>query len=203
MSHFSETLQALMALHDPPLSQIDLSEKTGISQATISRLLGGREPTREQVGQLCTVISDERERRVELLIADLRDRARVAIVAGIDERHYTLAPLDDAPSSVAPGTLAADLELIAQECAEHEDIRATISDLAHMIVRHRAEMADAARGVVYPLQPDTASSGPLPAPPPPAFATSAKKETTTDPFGAAVQREGDRRNQSNRDTNSL
>lgn len=142
MSLFSETLKGLMALHDPQLSQAALADSTGISQATICRLLGGREPTLAQIGQLCAIISPERERRVELLLAHLRDVATAATVAGIDERHFVIASVSPEAAG-AKGTLGADLELLAEECAQHADIRALVSDLARMSMRHRAELIDA------------------------------------------------------------
>lgn len=164
MSHFSETLQALMALHEPALTQQDLSVRTGISQATISRLLASREPTREQVGQLCTVISDDRARRVELLLADLRDRAAAAAVAGIDERHFVLGPSpEDMPETIrATGSLAAELQMIADECSQHDDVRSVVSELSRMILRHRAELIDAGAEVYpFPEHPSAAAADQL------------------------------------------
>jgi hypothetical protein len=156
MSLFSETLKGLMALHDPQLSQAALADSTGISQATICRLLGGREPTLAQIGQLCAIISPERERRVELLLAHLRDVAAAATVAGIDERHFVIASVSTEAAG-AKGTLGAELELLAEECARHADIRALVSDLARMSMRHRAELVDTAAAVV----PFVAPGGPV------------------------------------------
>jgi transcriptional regulator with XRE-family HTH domain len=141
VSLFISTLTGLMALEDPPLQQGDLAERTGISQSTISRILAGREPMPEQVGKLCSVISDDRARRLDLLLAWLRDCAAVGVVAGLDERHFVLGPVADAAST---GTLSAELELVAAECADHDDIRALVADMAAMIRRHRAELLDAA-----------------------------------------------------------
>lgn len=192
MSHFSETLQALMALDEEGLNQLTLAERAGISQATISRLLAGREPTKEQVGKLCAVISQERSRRVELLLADLRDRARASKIAGIDERHYRLSAVSEEANGNLPGTLNADLQLLADEAALHEDIREMIGDFVQMIVRHRAEVADAA-GALYPFHSGVGA----------AVAESPLADKgTTDPFGAAVAKEGARRSHAKRETKS-
>lgn len=140
MSHFTETLKGLMALHSPPLTGVALADRVKISQATVSRLLAGQEPTHEHVGLFCAVISPERERRVELLLAYVRDVVAAAKVAGIDERHFVIAAADGLGER--SGTLGADLELLAEECAKHEDVRAIVSDLARMTMRHRAALID-------------------------------------------------------------
>ena len=97
----------------------------------------------------CVGISENRAQRVELLVAWLRDEASAAAVAGIDERHYRLSAVSDAPDSLVPPSLASDLELIAAECVAHDDVRAVVSNLAHALLRHRAELLDAA--AVYPF----------------------------------------------------
>ena len=140
MSHFTDTLQALMALHQPPLTGVVLSARTGISRASISRLLDDQEPSLDHVARFCASISSERTARVELLIAHLRDVVAAAAVAGIDERHVTVRAASDFS---APSLLSADLQLLAEECAKHDDIRALVADLARMVIRHRAELIDA------------------------------------------------------------
>jgi len=147
MSCFTESLKALMALHEPPLTGASLAERAKMSQATVSRLLSGQEPTCEHVALFCAVISPERERRVELLLAHLRDVVRACSMAGIDERHVVLSAPADLESN---GSLGADIELLADECAKHEDTRAVVAELAGMILRHRAEVADA-MAAVYPF----------------------------------------------------
>jgi hypothetical protein len=140
MSHFTDTLQALMALHQPPLTGVVLSARTGISRASISRLLDDQEPSLDHVARFCASISSERARRVELLVAHLRDVVAAAAMAGIDERHVTVRAASDFSSS---SLLSADLQLLAEECAKHDDIRALVADLARMVIRHRAEVIDA------------------------------------------------------------
>lgn len=159
MAHFSETLKALMALHDPPLTGQALASRASISSSTISRVLSDQQvATAEHVGQLCAVISSERERRVELLLSYLRDVVAASAVAGLDERHVVLASANEAAGAAgATGTLGAELELLAEECARHADIRALVSDLARMTMRHRAELVDTAAAVV----PFVAPGGPV------------------------------------------
>lgn len=110
----------------------------------------------EQVGQICAAIPGGRERRLELLLAWLRDCAEVGKIAGIDDRHFILGPAQDVPGYA--GTLSAELELIARESVAHEDIRAAVSELARMLRRHHAELADA-RATVLPF---SAPSKPAP-----------------------------------------
>ena len=142
MSHFSETLKALMALSDSPLTGQALASRAHISASTISRVLSDQQiATAEHVGQLCAVISEQRERRVELLLSYLRDVVAASARAGIDERHVVLASADESQAGTA--SLGADLQLLAEECAKHDDIRALVADLARMVIRHRAELIDA------------------------------------------------------------
>ena len=142
MPHFPETLKALMALHDPPLTGLALASHARISSSTLSRVLSNQQvATAEHVGQLCAVISSDRERRVELLLSYLRDVVAAAAIAGLDERHVVLTSSGAAVPRA--GSLGADLELLAEECAQHADIRALVSDLARMSMRHRAELIDA------------------------------------------------------------
>lgn len=130
-----------MALHDPPLTGVTLALAAKLSQASVSRLLAGQEPSVAHVGCFCAVISEERERRVELLLAHLRDVVAGAHTAGIDERHVVLASANESQAGTA--SLGADLQLLAEECAQHDDIRALVADLARMVIRHRAELIDA------------------------------------------------------------
>lgn len=145
-----------MRSQKPALSQLDLARRSGINSSTVSRIMdGSRLPSREQVGMFCVGISEDRSQRVELLLAWLRDEASAAAVAGIDERHYKLSAVSDQPDSLIPLSLAADLELIAAECVAHADVRAIVTHLAHALLRHRAELLDAAAanpaGAVYPF----------------------------------------------------
>jgi len=154
MADFIPTLVSLMRLHEPPLSQVDLGRLTGLHASTISRIVdGSRLPTREQVGAFCAAISDDRARRVELLLSWLRDEASAAVVAGIDDRHYKITAVSESGACALPASLAADLELIAAECVAHDDVRAVVTNLAHALLRHRAELADAQAAVVPFTEP--------------------------------------------------
>lgn len=110
----------------------------------MSRIFLGKLVRPRQVSVLCAAISLERSRRLELLLAYLRDCAVVGVPAGLDERHFILRAADQGNETLV-GTMAAEFELIASECAQHEDIRQIISDLARMIRRHNAELLDAAK----------------------------------------------------------
>jgi transcriptional regulator with XRE-family HTH domain len=146
---FVPTLVTLMRSQKPLLSQLDLARRVGLSQSTVSRIIDGSQlPTRDQVGAICAAISEDRAQRLELLLAWLRDEASAGAVAGIDERHYKLSAVSDQPDSSIPLSLSADLELIAAECVAHEDVRAAVTNLAHVLLRHRAELADAQATVV-------------------------------------------------------
>lgn len=143
-----------MRSQNPPLSQLDLARRTGINSSTISRIMdGSRLPSREQVGMFCVGISENRAQRVELLVAWLRDEASAAAVAGIDERHYRLSAVSDAPDSLVAPSLASDLELIAAECVAQDDVRAVVSNLAHALARYRGVQHDAGKSSnVYQLR---------------------------------------------------
>ena len=133
MSCFTETLKALMALNEPPLTGASLAKKTKLSEATVSRLMCGQVPASEHVALFCEAISPKQERRVELLLAHLRDVVQECKSAGIDECDVVVA----APKFGASGkTLGAELQLIGNECAKHEDVRAIVSGLARTLARH-------------------------------------------------------------------
>lgn len=148
MAEFPKVLTALMQLED--LTQAGLEQSSGIDRTTISRLQRGeRLPNREQLGQLLVGISKDRERRLELLLAHLRDEAEIGRTAGITSSDYILrSAQNEVPQT--PGTLVAELELIREECAKHDDIRDVIVDMASMIRRQRDEIANV-RAEVYPF----------------------------------------------------
>jgi hypothetical protein len=148
MSRFTETLKGLMALHEPPLNGVALAERSKMSQATVSRLLGGQEPAQEHVALFCAAISPVRERRVELLLAHLRDVVAAAQIAGIDERHVVLGAAAEFEQTTT--SLGADLQLLGEECAKHDDVRAIVVDMVRMILRQRAQLADAT-AAIYPF----------------------------------------------------
>jgi transcriptional regulator with XRE-family HTH domain len=168
VSAFATTLDSLMEIEI--LNQDQLSRASGVDRTTISRILRDeRSPTREILGRLVAAISTDRERRLELLFAHLRDEAAACIGAGITDSHFVLQSRQPTGES---GGLGADLELIAREAARHDDVRETIVDLARMLRRHAAEVLDAA-GTVYPFSDDTFAAATAEAPPP------APKKTTS------------------------
>jgi transcriptional regulator with XRE-family HTH domain len=141
MSEFPAMLSSLMKLED--LTQAALERASGIDRTTISRFeRGERTPSREQLGHLLAGISHDRARKLELLFCHLRDEADAASVAGITRAHYSLRATDDCAPEV-PGTLGAELELIAAEAARHDDVRMLILDLGRMLRRAQGEVRDA------------------------------------------------------------
>ena len=152
---FVPTLVTLMRSQKPLLSQLDLARRVGLSQSTVSRIIDGSQlPTRDQVGAICAAISEDRARRVELLLAWLHDEASTGRAAGIDDRHYKITAVSEIPDSAVPPSLAGDLELIGAECVAHADVRAIVTHLADTLLRHRAELLDAAAtntAAVYPF----------------------------------------------------
>ncbi len=186
MSHFTSTLIALMAVEK--WTQERLAQVSGIERTAISRLTHSKRPSHKQLRCLVSVISPEPKLRLELLLAYLRDEASVGLAAGIDERHYVISPAEEIPQNhvAVPASLLESFKILIEECAQHEDIRSALDDLAHMIIRQRAEIADA-KATVYPF---------------PAENSTIIVASEVGPVGAAVQREDDRRKDSNRDRNS-
>src|SRR5688572_29271408 len=129
MSRFSEALAAVMALEET--NQAALAERAEISQASISRVLQNeRDPSPELVGRLCAAVSSDRARRLDVFLAYLRDQAAaVSEFAGIDDRHFVLSPVGDEPSD-SGSSLGAELKLLGDEAAKHEDMREVIVDMA-------------------------------------------------------------------------
>lgn len=191
MSRFSEALRTLMILQD--LNQTELGSRSGVSSAYISRLLdGGRTAAPETVGRLAAALSGDRSHRVDLILAYARDLAvEAGLPAGIDERHVVIAPMsEDAAEAIkGAGSLGADLELLAEECAAHEDVRAMVVDLAAMIRRHRAELADAQQppplAKEYPF-PGDKSVPAVAEPPPPARRSRAAPALPPQPSGESA-----------------
>jgi hypothetical protein len=105
----------------------------------------------EQVGAMCAAISDERDQRVELLLAWLRDCAVVGRMAGIDESHLVFR---GAETGAPACTIAAELELLAAESVLDENLRSVLVEMARLVRAHRAREADAAAGAVYPFRPE-------------------------------------------------
>jgi transcriptional regulator with XRE-family HTH domain len=156
MSLFGATLLHLLSLEE--MSQLELARRSGVEGSLISRICHGRAPSREQLGRLVAGISNDRERQLELLFSHLRDEAKAAEIAGITSEHWRLASGSDVQGA-KPGTLAAELELIATECLAHEDVRSIIIELARMIRRNHAELLDsvAGPGRVYPMFTDASA----------------------------------------------
>lgn len=141
MAEFPAVLTHLMKVGN--LTQADLEQSSGIDRSTISRFQkGDRIPSREQLGQLVAGISGDRDRRLELLFAHLRDEASAAAIAGITLRHIVIKPADQEDGHKY-GVLSADFELLAEEAAAHDDFRNLITSMSSMIMRQKAEVGDA------------------------------------------------------------
>lgn len=124
-------------------TQAELEHATGIDRTTISRFQRGeRIPSREQLGALLAGISGDRTRRLQLFLAHLRDEATAGLRAGLTPSHYVLAAVDDDVPPQVAGPLAAELELLRDEALQTPEVRTMIEDLAALILRHRAALAD-------------------------------------------------------------
>ena len=136
------------------LSQAALEHASGVDRTTVSRFLAGeRIPSRDQLAQILVGISGDRERRLELLFAHLRDEAAPSARAGITEAHFILRAVDS--GGPAPeNSLAAELELLGDESALDENLRSVLVEMARLVRAHRAREADAAAGAVYPFRPE-------------------------------------------------
>lgn len=166
MSFLTTTLHDLMRLEDMRASHLERS--SGVDRTTISRFLSGeRVPNAEQVAALAVGISGDRDRRLALLLAYLRDEAKHFVRAGIDERHLVIAAADDVVAGDT-GSLGAELALLADEATQSEELREMVSNLAALILRHRAALADKVApfpGPVAAVADDPAPYLPAPAAP--------------------------------------
>lgn len=97
MSHFSQTLLDFLKSSEPPLTQAELSTRSGVDKTLISRFLTGKKtPSDEQVAKLCAGISNDREDRIRLLVSFLRDMSQPSFkLAGFDNRHVTISSAQD------------------------------------------------------------------------------------------------------------
>lgn len=136
MFPFRSTLQALLDLEG--LDQVSLAKRSGFSQSKISRFLSGAlVPSRQDLAQLVAVISSLRDRRIELLLAFLREEAAACHSrAGFDARHYVIKPVDNGLG----GSLGSDLEFLAEQAAVHSDVRDMLQDMAAMLHRSQWEI---------------------------------------------------------------
>jgi len=111
------------------MSQSRLAELSGVDQASISRFCKGKAfPLADPLVQLVSHISTDRDLRLQLLIAYLRDIAEKCQVAGFDDRHYII----EAQGSPM-ANLGADLELLADEASKHEDMRDVLEGMARLV----------------------------------------------------------------------
>lgn len=144
MSHFGEALTALMGMEE--ITQLDLAESTGISRSILSRFCNGHlAPTREMLARLVTAISDDRNRRLELLLAHARDEVEAgSIGAGIAPENYVIARAADDTGIVVPIHLQATFEVLVNEASrpDRSEAREVLDALAHMILAGKAEAAD-------------------------------------------------------------
>jgi transcriptional regulator with XRE-family HTH domain len=148
MSHFGETLTALMELEK--VTQLELAERTGISRSILSRFCNGHlTPTRDMLVRLCSDISTDSARRAKLLVAHLRDEADAAHAAGISEQDYIIdtASDDDASGFVVPLSLQATFQTLRDAAVRDDstghEVRLTLEHLARWLMITAAELADA------------------------------------------------------------
>jgi hypothetical protein len=104
MSHFSETLAELLKSQTPPITQAELSERSKVDKSLISRFLSQvKYPDSEQVAALCLGVSGDRDDRIRLLVAFLRDQAAPAFRrSGFDSRHVNIRAVADTDSVGGP-----------------------------------------------------------------------------------------------------
>lgn len=192
MSFFSACLNSLLTLERK--TQGELAEACDVERTAISRMIkSGKVPTRVQLAKICGKISEDRARRAELLVAHLRDEAEAAHVqARLDARDYVLKVGDDMSDNrlVVPPHMVADIALLIDEAAKHEDFAELLADYASVIMRHRAEVLDAQRGAaglpalpsgeVLPMVAESAES---------ALASIAKIDGTEYPTRKATKKE--------------
>jgi transcriptional regulator with XRE-family HTH domain len=154
MSHFGETLTALMELEE--ITQLDLAESTGISRSILSRFCNGHlAPTRDMLARLVNAISDDRDRRLELLLAHLRDEAAVGVSAGIAPENYVIARATSESEMVVPLHLQATFHTLVQEASrpDRPEVRELLESVVNMILAGKAETADAAARAPIPFEP--------------------------------------------------
>ena len=149
MSHFSETLRALLAKHAK--TAVELEAASGVDRTTISRLLRGvHAPSRPKLASLCVAISPEAKERAALLLAHLRDEAADTFRrAGLDHRDLILAlPGEISADLIAPAVpwfeslparLQVELALIGEEALRTPELRDMVSGLAALVERYAAE----------------------------------------------------------------
>lgn len=166
MSHFGETLTALMELEE--ITQLDLAESTGISRSILSRFCNGHlAPTRDMLARLVNAISDDRDRRLELLLAHCRDEAAVGLSAGIAPENYIIARATAEPEMVVPLHLQATFHTLVQEASrtDRPEIRELLESVVNMILAGKAESADARTRPPIPFEPLVAEGKAPPASP--------------------------------------
>lgn len=136
MSYFSQKLSTLLAQQH--LSQSDLANKAGISQAHISRLLSEdqRSVSLDDLASIAINITDDQRERADLLAAYLRDRC---IGPGSELVHITVeggsnhAVLQDRP---APPPLSAEMERVFELLRANLDkknLRTALKGLADLM----------------------------------------------------------------------
>jgi transcriptional regulator with XRE-family HTH domain len=138
MSHFTDCLFELLAAEK--MTQGALAEASNVERSTVSRIAAGRPPSRGQLAALCSAISQDRSRRVKLLLAHLRDEAEsVHRVARLDARHYVIASSDavEAQHVQVPAHLYDDICLLVDEASQHDDLCSILREHANLVRRYR------------------------------------------------------------------
>ena len=107
MSYFSDAFSA--SLGDE--SQIEFATRTKITPGNVSRYCGGYlRPSHKRL--ICILKALPSQHHLPLLIAYLRDEARVGLAVGIQPGDYTIAPATPAARTPYPPELEEDFETI-------------------------------------------------------------------------------------------
>lgn len=145
MSHFSETLRAIIA-RDSELTQEAVAERSQVARSIISRMMRGKyTPTRKQLAAICAAISSEQRTRVELALSHLRDEIELCHgTAGFDNRHYRVESIDTEPDAstghwfeALPPRLQVELQLIVDEAKRTPEMREVIKAWASACERYQ------------------------------------------------------------------
>ncbi len=135
MSLFSAALSQV--LEGRKWTQSDTAAAVGLSQAAVSKYLGGRRPDQKSLELICEVL-DEYE-RAQLLLAHLRDevpqnyRDLVHLTATAGSPTLKEEAIEGWRNAPLPRDVMQSLELIAREAAHDESVRELIRSTANIL----------------------------------------------------------------------
>ena len=143
MGKFSERLSNILA--EEKITQSELCNRTGLSSATISRLLQGHIPTSENTRSIIESVSLNEDTRLILFLAHLQDQAEATAPYGLSPEKYTIAPYSSKKNSFTPRSgLKEEFEILDADAVENEDTKKIIQGMAARILRYKASLLDAA-----------------------------------------------------------